>query len=395
MHVDQLGFQPVPEPTGTFLDLIEHITRHARLLVLLPLLASAMMLGYSFTITPSFTATTRILPPQQQGNFAATLNSLGALGSFAGSAAGIKNPIDQYISFIYSETIQDRIIARFNLAQRYQRSIREDLRKMLSGAVIAQSGKDGLILIAATDTDPKLAADLANAHVQELTALVNSLAVTEAQQRRKFFQSQLEAASKDLASAELALRATGIDTAAIRTNPSVAMQAISAAQERIAAQQVRLATMEVVFTPQSTEYQRAQRELAAMRAKLQQLTTSNDDKSNGDFTGKYRDYKYREAMAELYTRQFEAARVDEAREGGVVQVVDVAQTPTRKSQPKKALMAVIAAVATFSGLLLYLLITFAVAQAEQRESSRRLLCRVRNNLRRLMFLRPSRDSSSQ
>lgn len=376
------------------MDLVEHVTRHARLLILLPVLAGAVMLGYSFKITPSFTATTRILPPQQQGNFAATLNSLGGLGNFAGAAAGIRSPVDQYISFLYSETIQDRIIERFKLAQRYQRELREDLRKMLSGAVIVQSGKDGLISIAATDTDPKFAADLANAHVHELTALVNSLAVTEAQQRRKFFQSQLEAASKELASAELAMRATGIDAAAIRSNPSAAMQAISAAQERIAAQEVRIATMDAVLAPNSTEYQRAQLELAAMRAKLQQLTKSHDDRSTGDFIGKYRDYKYREAMVELYTRQYEAARVDEAREGGVVQVVDVAQTPTRKSQPKKALMAVIAAVATFSGLLLYVLITFAVAQAEQREASRRQLRRVRDNLRRLVFLPPSADSPS-
>lgn len=394
MPVAQPDTPHVPEPTGTFMDLVEHVTRHARLLILLPLIAGATMLGYSFTITPSFTATTRILPPQQQGNFAATLNSLGALGNFAGAAAGIKNPVDQYISFMYSETIQDRIIERFKLAQRYQRNLKEDLRKMLSGAVVVQSGKDGLITIAATDTDPKFAAELANAHVQELTELVNSLAVTEAQQRRKFFHVQLEAASKELASAELALRATGIDAAAIRTNPSAAMQSIGAAQERIAAQEVKLATMEAVMAPNSTEYQRAQRELAALRAKLQQLTNSRDDRSVGDFTGKYREYKYREAMVDLYTRQFEAARVDEAREGGVVQVVDVAQAPTRKSQPKKAVLAVIATVATLSGLLLYVLIKFAFLQAGQGESSRRQLRRVRDNLRRLVFLPPSADLPS-
>lgn len=393
MPVDQSDDRTVPEPTGTFMDLVEHVTRHARMLILLPVLAGVAALGYSFTITPSFTATTRILPPQQQGNFAATLNSLGAFGNFAGAAAGIKNPVDQYISFLYSETIQDRLIDRFKLAQRYQRELKEDLRKLLSGAVIVQSGKDGLISIAATDIDPRFAADLANAHVQELTQLVNSLAVTEAQQRRKFFQGQLEAASKELASAELALRETGIDAAAIRTNPSATMQAISAAQERVAAQEVKLATLESVLAPNSTEYQRAQRELAAMRNKLQQLTNSRDDKSAGDFVGKYREYKYREAMVELYTRQFEAARVDEAREGGVVQVVDVAQPPTRKSQPKKALIAVIGAVAAFSGMLLYVLVTFAFAQAAQRESSRRQLRRVRDNLRRLVFLPPAADSS--
>ncbi|HEV6966461.1 Wzz/FepE/Etk N-terminal domain-containing protein [Roseateles sp.] len=373
------------------MDLIEHVTRHARLLTLVPLAVGGAVLAYSFTLTPSFTATTRILPPQQQGNFAATLNSLGALGNLAGAAAGVKNPVDQYISFLYSETVQDRIIDRFKLAERYHRELKEDLRKMLSGAVVAQSGKDGIISIAATDVDPKFAAELANAHVEQLTTLINSLAVTEAQQRRRFFQNQLESASKDLASAELALRATGIDAAAIRTNPTATMQAISVAQERIAAQEVKIATMGAVLAPNAFEYQRAQKELDAMRAKLQQLTTSSQEKEKGDFIGKYRDYKYREAMVELYTRQFEAARVDEAREGGAIQVVDVAQPPTRKSQPKKALMAVIATMAAFSGLLLYVFATFAIAQANRRDDSRRQLKRIKDNLRRLVFLAPTAD----
>lgn len=374
--------------SGTFMDVVEHVTRYGRLLTLGPLAAGLLALAYSFTLTPAFTSTTRILPPQPQGNFAATLNSLGALGGLAGNAAGIKSPVDQYIGFLSSETVQDRIIERFNLRQRFQRDLKEDLRKQLSGAVIAQSGKDGIIVISATDADPKFAADLANAHVEQLIELINSLAVTEAQQRRAFFQTQLEVASKDLASADLALRATGIDTAAIRTNPTATMQAVASAQEHVAAQEVKLATLSTVVTPNSTEYQRAQHQLSAMRAKLQQLTNSRDDKANGDFIGKYRDYKYREAMVELYTRQFEAARIDEAREGASVQVIDVAQPPTRKSQPKKGLMAVIATVATFSMLLLFVLLQFASMQASQQPETRVQFERVRNNFRRLFFLRP-------
>lgn len=379
-----------PGATGTFMDLIEHVTRHARLLTLLPVAAGLLALAYSFTITPSFTATTRILPPQQQSNIASALNSFGALGSLAGSATGIKSQVDQYIGFLYSETVQDRIIQRFDLRQRYQRNLKEDLRKMLSGAVIAQSGKDGIISIAATDVDPKFAADLANAHVEQLTALINSLAVTEAQQRRRFFQTQLEAASKDLASADLALRATGIDSAAIRTNPTATMQAIASAQERVAAQEVKLATLGTFVTPNSAEYRRAQSELAATRTKLQQLTGSRGDEAQGDFVGKYRDYKYREAMVELYTRQFEVARVDEAREGASLQVIDVAQPPTRKSQPKKGLIAVIATVATFSALLTYVLLQFVFVQANKQPETREQLQRIRNNLRKLFFLRPRR-----
>lgn len=374
--------------SGTVLDLIEHVSRYARLLVFTPLLVGCVALAYSFTITPSFTATTRILPPSQPSNFATTLNSLGALGNFAGAAAGIKSPVDQYISFLYSETIQDRIIEKFNLRERYGRSVQEEVRKMLSGAVTAQSGKEGVIAISATDVDPKFAADLANAHVEQLTILLNTLATTEAQQRRRFFQTQLEMATRELVNAEIAVKSTGVDMSALRTNAGSLIQTITGAQERIAAQEVRVASMSAVLTSNSTELQQAQQELAALRAKLRQLTERTDGKESGDFINKFRDYKYREALVELYTRQFEAARVDEAREGGTIQVVDAAKPPTRKSQPKKGLIAVIATVATFSALMLYVLATFALRITQRRTDTQLQTMRVLNNLRRTVFLGP-------
>lgn len=375
--------------SGTVLPLVEHVSAHAKLLVYAPLAAGILALAYSFTLTPAFTATTRLLPPQQQqSSLTSTLSSLGSIGSMAGAAAGLKNPVDQYVSFLFSETVQDRLIEQFKLSERYQRSIKEDLRKILSGAVTVQVDKGGVIAIAVTDVDPKFAADLANAHVEQLTKLINSLAITEAQQRRRFFLSQLEAANKDLASAEVALKAAGIDAAAMRTNSTATMQAIAMAQERIAGQEVKLASLRSTLAPGSIEYQKATEELGAMREKLKQQTNGLDDKKTGDFVGKYREYKYREAMVELYTRQFEAARVDEAREGGTVQVVDVAQQPTRKSQPKKGLIAVIATLTTFSVLLLTVLMKFVLIQAHRQQETRQTIARIGNNLRRLLFLKP-------
>lgn len=380
------------EAVGTFLDLLEHVTSKLRLLVYVPLLAGLGTLAYSFTITPSFTAITRILPPQTQGSsFAAALNNLGTLGNIAGAATGIKSPVDQYIGFLYSETIQDQIIQKFNLAERYQRPLKEDLRKILGGSVIAQSGKDGMIVIAATDVDPKFAADLANAHVDQLKSLLNSLAITEAQQRRKFFQKQLEMASKDLATAEIALKSSSIESESIKVNPTATLQAISSAQERITAQEIKLASLGTYLTSNTPQYQQALQALAAMKSKLMELQSSTSNKSGDDFIAKYRDYKYREAMLELYARQYEVAKLDEAREGGSVQVVDVAQPPTRKSQPKKGLMAVVATIATFSALLLWVIIHYALQSASRDAGTHHQMQRVRSNLGRLF--RPFQSNS--
>ena len=374
--------------SSTFLDLIEHVTQYLRILVFLPLLIGLGALGYTFTIAPSFTAVTRILPPNQPGNFSATLNTLSAFGNFAGAAAGIKSPTDQYISFLYSETVQDRIIDKLNLRYRYDRTVKEDLRKMLSGAVQAQSGKDGMIIIAATDTEPAFAAELANTHVEQLKLLLNSLAVTEAQQRRRFFQNQLEIATKDLHKAELSIKSSGVGLSDIRTNAGSLIQAITTVQENISAQEVRMASLSAVMAPTSIEFKRAQQELVTLRDKLRRLTQRSDNTDNGEFLNKFREYKYREALVELYTRQFEAARIDEAREGGTIQVVDVAQPPTRKSQPKKGLIAVIASIATFSALMLYVFTTFALRVIQSRADTQLQMGRVFNNLRQTFFLKP-------
>ena len=149
-----------------------------------------------------------------------------------------------------------------------------------------------------------------------------------------------------------------------------------------------MASLSAVMAPTSIEFKRAQQELSALRDKLRRLTQRSDNTDNGEFLNKFREYKYREALVELYTRQFEAARIDEAREGGTIQVVDVAQPPTRKSQPKKGLIAVIASIATFSALMLYVFTTFALRVIQSRADTQLQMGRVFNNLRQTFFLKP-------
>ncbi|MEI6804797.1 MAG: Wzz/FepE/Etk N-terminal domain-containing protein [Burkholderiales bacterium] len=167
-----------------------------RLLVLGPLVAGLLALAYSFTIPPTFTATTKFMPPQQQQSSAASLLAgLGALGGLAG-AAGIKNPADQYVAFLKSRSVQDALIDRFKLLDRYETKFRDDARNALGTNAQIASGKDGLITIDASDKDPTFAAQLANAHIEELGKLLNRLAVTEAQQRRLFFEKQRKRPAK-------------------------------------------------------------------------------------------------------------------------------------------------------------------------------------------------------
>jgi uncharacterized protein involved in exopolysaccharide biosynthesis len=202
----------VPEDEEiSLLDLLQTIADNLRLLILGPLLAGLAALGIAFAIAPTYTATVRFLPPQQQQSSAASmLASLGALGGLAGAASGLKNPSDQYLAFIKSRTVQDALIDRFDLINRYEADLRDDARKALQATARASSGsKDGLITVEVDDKDPKFAAQLANAHVEELQKLLARLAVTEAQQRRVFFEKQLQSAKDNLTRAEQARRWRG------------------------------------------------------------------------------------------------------------------------------------------------------------------------------------------
>ncbi|HRK39012.1 MAG TPA: Wzz/FepE/Etk N-terminal domain-containing protein [Burkholderiaceae bacterium] len=359
----------------SLLDLLQTIAENIKLLVLGPLVVGLAALGISFTIPPTYTANTRFLPPQQQASAAASmLQSLGALGGLAGAAAGIKSPADQYVAFLKSRAVQDPLIEQFNLVQRYESKLKEDARKALATNARISSGKDGLISIEVDDSDPAVAADLANAHVTQLGTLLNRLAVTEAQQRRVFFDKQLQATKANLAQADAALRATGLSTDVLKAQPQAAVTALAQLQAQISAQEVKVASMRGYLTESAPDFKQAMTELAALRAQMGKVeasatTSSASGVGQSNYISRYRDFKYHEALFELFAKQYEIARVDEAREGAVIQVLDAATPPERKSKPKKALIAIIATLATGFVLLLFVFVRQAFRNAGQNPES--------------------------
>ena len=379
----------------SLLDLAQTVVDNLRLLVLGPLAVGVAALGISFAITPTFTAQVAFLPPQQSQSMAAgLLNSLGALGGLAGAAAGIKNPSDQYVSFLKSTSIEDALIERFKLMDRYKAEYKQDARKTLEGKVKIAAGKDGIITVDVDDKDPQFAADLANAHVDELTKLMGRLAVTEAQQRRQFFEQQLSSAKDKLAAAEIALRETGVNASVLKSNPASAVAAVAGLQAQVTAQEVKLGAMRGYLAESAPEFKQAMTELMSLRAQLAKQSQSeapanpkdamNGKAGQGDYINRYRDFKYQETLYELFAKQFEMAKLDEAREGATIQVVDAAQPPERKSKPKKALIAVLATLASGFALLLFVFVRQALRNGAQDEETAQKLQALRASWRRAL-----------
>lgn len=343
----------------SLLDLLQVIAENLRLLIVGPLVVGLAALGVMFLIPPTFTATTVFLPPQQQQSSAAImLQSLGALGGLAGAAAGLKNPNDQFVAFLKSRYVEDRLIRRFELKKRYDGEYLDDIRKELESNVRITSGKDGLITVDVDDQDPVVAAKMANAHVEELGNLMQQLSLTEAQQRRAFFEGQLMNTKDKLAKAEQALGESGVNRSALKSNPEAAVAAVARTQAEVAAQEVKLSSMRSYLAESAPAFKQALTELAALRSQLQKLEHTGTTAAPGDsdYVARFRDFKYYETLFELFAKQFELAKVDEAREGAVMQVVDVAQPPERKSKPKKGLLTILIALVTGMLLLMFVFV---------------------------------------
>jgi tyrosine-protein kinase Etk/Wzc len=355
------------------LDLLIVLVRHKKLVIGMPIVTGILALVASLMITPIFTSTAKIMPPQQQqsSGVAAMLGQLGGLAGAAGSMAGLKNPNDLYVGLLESRTVADNLIKRFKLKERFEKKTMDDTRTALNGISEITSGKkDGLIAISVNDKDPQFAADLANAYVDELAKLTQTIAITEASQRRLFFEKQLKDTKDQLANAEVALRNTQEKTGMIQPEAQVQAIITNVAQLKgaIAAKEVQVNAMRTFATGQNPDLLRTQEEFRSMQAQLTKLEKNHPSKE-GDFmvpTGKIpevgieyvrslRNVKYFETIFELLAKQFELAKIDEAKDSSVIQLLDKAVPAERKSKPKRALITL---AGVFAGGMLGIILAF-------------------------------------
>ena len=354
------------------LDVLVVLAQHKRLLIGLPLLLGALGLAVSMLMTPIFKSTARIMPPQQQNSgMAAMLGQLGGLAGAAGGLGALKNPGDLYVGLLESRTVADRLIARLKLRERYSSKTMDQARRDLAGnTVIATGKKDGFITITTSDPDPAFAAQMANVYVEELTRLTQTMALSEASQRRLFFEKQLKDARDQLAEAEVSLRGTQEKTGMIQPEAQVQSIIASVAQVKgaIAAKEVEIKGMRTFASSGNPDLLRAQEELRGLQGQLGKLERSEPSKQGQlmggsakipevgvEYVRRVRDVKYYETIFELLAKQFELAKIDEAKDAPLIQLLDKAIPAEHKSKPSRALISLGAAA---FGLVLALVLAF-------------------------------------
>jgi len=344
---------PGREPRGTsLLDLLIVLAERKRVILLSTLIFGIAATVIALVTPPTFTATAVIMPPPQQSSTAAALlGQLGGIAGMAGQSLGIKNPSDIYIGILSSRTVMDKLVTQHSLKDVYEVETFTDARRELSKHSSFNAAKYSMIHISVEDRDPRRAADLANAYVDCLQEQNSRLAVSEAAQRRLFFERELDKERALLAEAETALQKMQEQKGLFQVSSQVSAVIQSMAQLRaeIVAREVALERLKAGATARNPEVQRQEIEIAALREQMKELEAkSARDGSNPfmptsmvpeaalDYARRLREVRYHEALYELLAQQYEIARIDEARESPMIQVVDQAVPPEKKSAPRRS-----------------------------------------------------------
>ena len=404
-RVNSSAFSPVAADDSedsdlSILDLLFVISERKRMVLWVTASAALLAVIVALLLPKRYEASITLLTPQQNSSVSASLGAqlgnLSGVAALAGGGLGLKNPNDMFVGMLRGHAVEDAMVRRFDLMAEYRKKYFSDARKAFEQhTTVDGNDKDGLIHITVEDKDPHRAVELATGYVDQFRILSQSLAITEASRRRLFFQQELDKAKDNLASAEEDLKRTEQSTGLIQLDSQARalIESAAALRGQITAKEVQIQSMSTYSGAGNVDLIQAQQELAGLRAQLSKLGGSEADggseimlpkgklpQAGLEYVRKIREVKYREKIFEILAQQFELATLDEAKEGAIIQVVDPATVPDRRSFPKRGLIVI---GATFAGFIIAIAIAFlqaAWARAKSDSETAFKLARLRTSL---------------
>ena len=344
------------------LELLNVILRRRRTIMLICSIATVAAVIYSLTLPNIYTAKASLLPPQKEsgGGVSALLGQMGGLAGLAGGIGGISGSADLFLGILKSRSVADSVVKRLDLQQEYKAKTLDAARRSLEASVKFQAGKDGIIVITADSKKPELAAKLANTFVEELSRRSVQLNLSKAGTERLFLEKRLDVVKEDLRKAEEALRTFQERNKAVKVDSqaTATFEGIARLRAELASTEVRLAALRSYQTDESQEVKSLLVAIAKLRSQIAGLSGRSDrgDAVIGvgsvpnlglEYARLMRELKVQEAVFEQLTKQYEVAKLSEAKDSSSLQVLDDAVVPTRKSKPKRSLIVILAAVSSF------------------------------------------------
>jgi tyrosine-protein kinase Etk/Wzc len=378
------------------LELLRVVVRNLPLIAKITAAAVILSVLYSLTLTNVYTAKATLLPPQKDsgGGAAALLASMG--GGLAGGMGG-GGSSDLYLGILKSRTVADSVIKRLDLNTEFKSKNTESTRGALQGLVKFQVGKDGIITITADSKDPAKAALLANTFIEELQKKSQQMNLTKASTERSFLEKRLVVVKQDLKSAEEAMKSFQEKNKTIKADDQVrvAIEGIARVRAEIISKEVQLAALRNSMTDESAEVSALLAGLSRLRKQLGSMSgtgeggvipsVGNAPAIGVEYIRHLRELKTQEAIYEQLTKQFELAKINEARDSSAIQVLDEAVPPLRKSKPKRSLIVILATVTAFFCSVFLVFIKEYLAKLSPEDSA--IMEEMKGTLRGLLHMR--------
>jgi len=387
-----------PEPNNAeqeinLLELVQVIARRKDIIIKFCVIAFVISICYSLTLKKVYTATAKLLPPQKEsgGGLSALLSQAGGLAGLAGGGIGLGGSNDLYIGILKSRSVAYAVIKRLDLQKDFNAKTLEGARGALEGAVKFQAGKDGIISISADSTDPAKAALLANTFVDELGRRSVQLNLTKVGAERVFLEKRLEVVKQDLRNAENDMKSFQVKYKTIKADSqaTVAIEGIATLKAELVSKEVQLATLRSTMTDENSQVKSLRAAISKIKSQLGVMSdgggsdvipsVGNMPGLGVEYTRKLRELKIQEAIFEQLSKQYEVAKLNEAKDTSSLQVLDEAVVPLTNSKPKRRLIVLLSTVTAFSVSLIIVFFQEYLSKLPPDDAQRL------NEIRRLLF----------
>jgi len=395
--------QTFPEEENiNLLELLRVIARRKTLIFRICGATVVLALCYSLALKNVYTASAKILPPQKDsgGGLSALLSQAGGLAALAGGVGGLGGSTDLYLGILKSRSVADAVIKRLNLQQEFKTKTIDDTRKKLDGVVKFKAGKDGIIAIDADSKDPQKAAQLANTFVDELGRRSIELNLSKAGTERMFLEKRLEVVKQELRTAENDMKAfqEKYKTFKADSQATVAIEGIARLKAEIITKETQLASLRNSMTDENSDVKMLQAGIARLKSQLGSMTgnggsdvipaVGNIPGLGVEYVRKMRELKLQEAIFEQLTKQYEVAKINEAKDTSSIQILDEAVVPVKKSKPKRSLIVLLAAFASFFASICIVFIQEYFAKLPPEDAA------IISDIKNLLRLRPHDPTQS-
>lgn len=353
--------QDVIEEQGIkLLELLQVLAKRKMLIIKMCSIALIASVAYSLSLPNIYSATAKILPPQKEsgGGISALIGQAGGLASLA--TGGLGGGGDLYVGILKSRSVNDAVVERLDLVNHFKAENAEAARRSLEGAVKVQAGKDGIISITAEDKSPEMSSVLANTFVEELGKITVRLNLSKAGTERLFLEQRLKLVKKDLKNAEDDLKSYAQQNKIVQveSQAKASIEGIARMKGELASKEVQLSVLRSTRTDDSAEVKALATGIQRLKGEISRLSGSN---SGGEgipsvgavpgvgleYSRKMRELKTQEAIFEQLSKQYEMAKLTEAKDSSSFQVLDSAVIPVHKVKPKRSMIVIYWIVSAF------------------------------------------------